>query len=71
MGKRARRKKPTRREKIAAGGRVVAVGVKRSGQAEIIRPDFNSISQMSRAIVIDIARRTGRAPEEIHEGRKP
>ena len=48
MGRRAGRRRPTRLEKIAAakksGKTIVAVGHRKPGQAEVLRPDFKSIS---------------------------
>ena len=66
MGRRKGRRRPTRREKMAAGGRVVAVGIKKKGQAEIIKPDFDSISPSSRKIFVNIARCLGRNPQEYY-----
>lgn len=77
MERRAGRRRPTRREKIAAkqgsgagdqgsGARLVAIGHKKPGQAEVIRPDFKTLSPVSREIVTDIAQRMETDPESLY-----
>lgn len=70
MGRRKGRRRPTRREKMTAckkaGIIVVAVGKKKPGRAEVIRPDFRKISPAGRKIVADIARRMNQDPEVLY-----
>lgn len=76
---RANRRRQTRREKIAAAGnlksersdlkeapRVVAVGHRRPGEAETIRPDFKKISPAMRELVEAYSGVMKRDPETLY-----